>query len=242
MTFRAFLPPPEGHFLRRSVMDKSTSVLFESAANDAEIFSLLAAFYNCNPEQDIIDGTRSLNTDEIADEDVKQAVLKIKNYAASTFPHSDEEKLLNLKRDWTKLFRAVSPDYGPKAPYEEVYLAVKNPGLIKELAALYLDADYTRYAELNNRHDYIGIQLDFAAFLSFQRANALNNNDLENYNRLTDLFEDFTVNHIASWFPKFCTEAFKHVRTDFYRGVLGLTYLALFDSSKLPSSYYETVA
>lgn len=223
-------------------MDKSTTEMFEKAANDAEIFSLLAAFYNCNPKQSTIDGTRCLNTDEITDEDVKQAVLKIKNYAVSTFPHTNEEKLLNLKRDWTKLFRAVSPDYGPKAPYEEVYLAVKNSGLIKELAALYLDADYTRYAELNNRHDYIGVQLDFVAFLSFQRANALKENNLKNYNKLTDLSHDFTADHIASWFPKFCNEAFKHVRTDFYRGVLGLTYLALFDSSKLPSSYYETVA
>lgn len=223
-------------------MDKSTTEMFEKAANDAEIFSMLAAFYNYNPEQKIIEGASNLNYEEISDEDVRLAVAKIRNYALSGFPHSSEEKLLNLKRDWTKLFRAVSPDYGPKAPYEEVYLAVKNPGLIKELAALYLDADYTRYAELNNRHDYIGIQLDFVAFLSFQRANALKENNLKNYNKLTDLSHDFTVNHIASWFPKFCNEAFKHVRTDFYRGVLGLTYLALFDSSKLPSSYYETVA
>lgn len=223
-------------------MDNEISLLLENAENDAAVFSLLAAYYNNNPGQEVIDAACTLDTEGIEDKDVKKAIEKIKNYASSTFPYSEEEKLLNIKRDWTKLFRAVSPDYGPKAPYEEMYLDVKNKDLLKKLASFYLEHDYTRYPEVNNRHDYIGIQLDFVAFCALMRIEALKSNNLEEYERITGVSENFISNHIAAWFPKFCTEAFKFVRTEFYKGVLGLTYLTLFDKEVLPESYYTTVA
>ena len=195
-----------------------------TAQNDAEIFGLLASFYNINPEASIVTAMRELRPEDIADNEVAEALEKIKSYAVG-FDERNEGSILAVKKDWTKLFRGLSPTYGPKAPYEELYLQQKDANFLKQLTDLYLDSGYTTYTELMNRQDYIGTQLEFIGVLASFRQYAAENEDLDRHEKLTALADNFMNNHLKPWFREFHAEAQKYVSTDFYRGVLDFTLL-----------------
>ncbi|ADD68864.1 hypothetical protein Dacet_2101 [Denitrovibrio acetiphilus DSM 12809] len=198
-----------------------------AAENDAEIFSLLASFYNMNPELETVVAMRGLTPELVNETEVAEALGKIKSFAEK-FNEKDEDDILAVKRDWTKLFRGIAPDYGPKAPYEELYLKKRDvAGHLKKLTEIYLEAGYTTYAEHLNRQDYIGIQLDFIGTLGLLRMDALEKGDDELYVKLTDTSENFLNEHIKVWFESFYRRAQEHIQTDYFRGVLDLTLLML---------------
>lgn len=206
-------------------MSSTIDMRMTAAENDAEIFSLLAALYNLNPDAKYVTAMRNIDIAGIADDEARAAFEKINNYALNTVTDDENDMMLDLKRDWTKLFRGVSPEYGPKAPYEGLYKNISNTNLLSELTQTYLDAGYCTYAELKNRQDYIGIQLSFLGFLGLLMINALNTENDSEFERLSNLLESFLDAHIRSWFPQFYEEAQKHVNTDYFRGVLDLTLL-----------------
>ncbi|MGE4266790.1 MAG: molecular chaperone [Deferribacterales bacterium] len=198
-----------------------------AAENEAEVFTLLAAFYNINPDLNCVAAMRNIDIEGICDEDFRECFRKITDYAKDTAAGEESESLLDLKRDWTKLFRGVSPEYGPKAPYEALYVGDKGTQLFSELTQLYLDEGYCGYSDLKNRQDYIGIALEFAGFLALLKVNALNCGNTDEYDRLTGCLDSFVGRHIEGWFPMFYEEAQKHVKTEYFKGVLDLTMLML---------------
>ncbi|WP_277656104.1 TorD/DmsD family molecular chaperone [Seleniivibrio woodruffii] len=206
-----------------SVIEEKTM----AAENEAEILLLLAAFYNFNPESSSIDAMKNVDVESIGDDEVRECFRKITGYANDTVAGEESDPVIELKRDWTKLFRGVSPAYGPKAPYEALYTGDKGTKLFSDLTQLYLDEGYCGYSELKNRQDYIGVELDFAGFLALLRVNALNAGDSAEFDRLSEVLESFVRGHVGSWFPQFYKEAQEHIGTDYYRGVLDLTAIML---------------
>lgn len=198
-------------------MDKEYAV--ESAKNDVEIFSLLSAFYNMNPDKQILDAIKAVDTDAIPDLEIKNAFIKMKDYASK----AGDDEITSLKCDWTKLFRGVSPEYGPKPPYEELYGGKKSPEILVELASMYAETGYN-FDGIANRPDYAGIELGYIAMLSALAVNAAINGSEAEYEKYTSLSESF-IRRFNKWFDKFSREAEKYAETDFYRGVLELSRL-----------------
>ncbi len=194
------------------------------AEGDLDTFIMLAAFYNVNPDGKIIEAVKNIEPGDIDDEELKSALEKIVSYAEKTDPEN-EESLIEMKRDWTRLFRGVTPDYGPKPPYEQLHTASAGLDLLSVLAKIYVDNGYDGYEALGNRHDYLGVELDFLTALSGKRVEALGKNDEEEYDKYTVILEEFIDGHIAPWFPSFYEGAMKEAETDFYKGVLELTRL-----------------
>ncbi|MGE4267261.1 MAG: molecular chaperone [Deferribacterales bacterium] len=191
------------------------------AATDEAVFRLLAAFYNINPDMNLVKAVLKLTPEQISDAEIGKCITMIRDFASKV--DEDESLLIELKRDWTKLFRGVAPDYGPKPPYEQLYVGSKGLEVISELADVYFANNYFEFFEINNRHDYIGTELAFVAYLSSLRRIAAESGNVTEYLRLSGLSEDFIRYHICHWAERFCEEAFKHCSTDFYRGVMHLT-------------------
>ena len=195
------------------------------AENNAGVFAALAAFYNTNPDSGLIDMAKGLRPEDAEDAELRTCIMMIKDYA-DTLLSTDDESLAGLKRDWTKLFRGIAPNYGPKPPYEQLYTG-NTPALLGELASAYSAVRYKGQEVFKNRHDYIGIELDFLAHLEGICAAALRENHQEMYKEYADKADNFLDEHVKSWFPAFYDEAMKHAETDFYKGALGLTKILL---------------
>lgn len=208
-------------------MSQIMETRMNDARNDAEIFSLLAAFYNFNPTSKAVSAMRNLDPEGIEDSEVSEAVRKIRDHAMNTVTDDENESMLDIRRDWTKLFRGVAPDYGPQAPYEGLYKGEKGQKLLSDLASTYICKGYSEFGKMNNRQDYLGIELSFVAFLCLLRQNAAENGDKTACDKLTDTVEEFLSLHIRPWFGSFREEALKHVKTDYFKGVLDLTDLIL---------------
>lgn len=212
-------------------MTENNNIIFckEEALSNAEIdratFRLLAAFYNYNPDRNFIEALMNLTSGSVPMNGISSAVSMITKYACEAV--RSDELVTELKRDWTKLFRGVAPDYGPKAPYEQLYVNSGSLKLISVLAQEYQCNGFAEYMEINNRHDYIGTELAYAAHLASLRLTAIETGNFEEYSKYQNMSDSFIENHPANWVGMFCEEAEKHAATDFYRGVLKLTFLTV---------------
>ncbi len=92
----------------------------ETAEAEQATFSMLTAFYNTNPDPQFLRTISALNPVEIEDVEIRKLIECILNSAGGAEP------LLELQRDWTKLFRGVSPDYGPVPPYAQQYIKAQH--------------------------------------------------------------------------------------------------------------------
>lgn len=197
--------------------------------SDAEIFALLASFYLTNPNGLYASSIAKLDVETIKNDAMKKAVKKMCNYAALCGEDESEDNMLELKRDWTKLFRGISPDYGPKPPYAQLFSQSMDIDFLSSLAELYLDVGYTGYKKIDDRLDYIGIILDALAVINLLRKKSVEEENALEYQRLTKIFECITHQYFASWFRKFRKLAKAYVKTPFYDGALELTALVTDD-------------
>jgi TorA maturation chaperone TorD len=193
---------------------------FES---EQALFSLLAAFYNVNPDSELLEAVNELEDDGWDDPKLQNAVELMKSQTKTV---TDEEAILELKRDWTKLFRGVSPDYGPKPPYEQLFSGGDIVEVAGALAKEYADYGFGVEGE---RHDYIGVELGFLVHLAALADVAYKKGDTEAFDAFAEEFDNFLEDHPKRWFSKFKETSLPHASTDFYRGVLEFTDFFLAD-------------
>jgi TorA maturation chaperone TorD len=194
------------------------------AVNDAEIFALLAALYNTNPNEQLVRSLSAIDAGSIEDAEIKAELERITEYAERTAADESGAMLTGLKVDWTKLFRGISPNYGPKPPYEELYCGWQDT--VPALAAFYTENGYHNYTEIDNRPDYIGTQLDFLKALALRKVQAADGENLSEYERLDAIFIKF-AERVKTWFAKFAAQAEKQSDTAFYTSVMRLSGMLL---------------
>ena len=112
------------------VLPSSTFSLERKAA----LCALVGEFFLRNPDTILVRAMKNLDI-TLFDERFTKEFRPIKEYAASCGETEKDEKFLNLKRDWTKLFRGVSPVYGPTAPYACLFLEGNSTQLMEDMAA-----------------------------------------------------------------------------------------------------------
>ncbi|MDR2401019.1 MAG: molecular chaperone TorD family protein [Deferribacteraceae bacterium] len=185
------------------------------------VFTLLTAFYNMNPGNELLGAVKRLEAVGQGADELSNYVSLIKNHAEGVV---DEASMLELKRDWTKLFRGVSPDYGPIPPYEQLFSGGEIAETVGTLANIY--ADYS-FEVQNERHDYIGVEFAFLAHLAALACKSCSEGEAASFERYSKEFYDFFNNHPKRWFSKFKQAALPCASTDFYKGVLEFTELVL---------------
>ncbi|MFV0481816.1 MAG: molecular chaperone TorD family protein [Campylobacteraceae bacterium] len=210
---------------------KNKNKIVEEFQSDAEIFALLASFYLTNPNGVYAKAIAKLDVDNIEDKTMRSVMKKICDYAATCGDDESEPNILELKRDWTKLFRGISPEYGPKPPYAQLFSSATDVAFLSSLAELYLDVGYVGYKKIDDRLDYIGIILDALAVINILRAKSVEDDNEAEYERLGKIFDCITEQYFVSWFKEFQKLALLHVKTPFYKSALELTALVAEDFS-----------
>lgn len=194
---------------------------------EAALCSLLSELFLRNPDAALVKTFREIDPASLAlPEGAAEAISRMKTYAEAAGETEDDLGFLNLKRDWTKLFRAVSPGYGPTAPYGILFLKGVTQETMAELAALYLDGGYDGFQKLQNRIDYIGTEFQYVATVDLQLLDALSHGAKEEAGRLELCRARFLAEFFSPWVKRYAQEAARFAQTDFYAGALELARIA----------------
>ncbi len=203
----------------------------------AKLFHFLAGIYNHQPDHDLAVNLKSFGTQQIQhlvenaqeNSQVVEGFSALSEYIYQIQDLGVEKIKEDLAVDWTRLFRGVSPDYGPKPPYESVYRAEGKEDqsqMTKVLSSLMAEYQQERVVinrENRNRPDYIGLELGFVGYLLDQADRAEDQENFEESQVYAQRAAQFITNHLETWIYRYIKEAEKYVETGFFRGVMLIT-------------------
>jgi TorA maturation chaperone TorD len=201
---------------------EDASELVENARARAGMYSFLANLFNQRPDLELVRRLREMGSEgmnigvgqgEISQE-VEEGLREMASFIDATQGQPEERVEQDLAVDWTRLFRGVSPSYGPPPPYEGVYIegAGSPSDILQMIMQTYHKFSVDVDEQAANRPDYIGIELDFLRYLDEEKAR-----DFQGAQR------DFLSRHLGRWVDKFCDRALQEAKTGFYRGFIRLT-------------------
>lgn len=133
---------------------------------------------------------------------------------------SKEDAELRLQVEWTRLFRGVAKGYSPPPPYESVYRdGLLGGPTVVSVTQLYARNGVGLSSKSTEMPDYIGVEFKFMSTLASKEAEAWSA-DTSKALELIDVQRQFARDHLRPWVPRFCAEATKVAKTDFYRAVI----------------------
>jgi len=155
-----------------------------------------------------------------APEKLKEGMRNLREFIEASEGRSAEEMHLDISVERTRLFRGISPEYGPPPPFELVYqegaggerMMLTMLDLLKEYSAISFPVPP------RERPDYIGVELAFMAFLCEKEIEAREGGKTANV--LLDIQKKFLDEHLIRWIPRFCERIVLESKLDFYRGIV----------------------
>src|SRR3972149_11901 len=101
-----------------------------------------------------------------AHREITEGAALMRTYLENTGDFDHEELARQLGLDRTRLYRGVSPRSGVRPPYEALWIGTAGEAdLLHELARIYREGGFTLKADVHDRLDYIGAQLNFLELL-----------------------------------------------------------------------------
>lgn len=155
---------------------------------------------------------------------------RMKGHFAAVQDCPEEQVVQDLAVDWTLAFRGVNPGTGPCPPYAGAWLAADAVGVDVMMAI------NSRYVEKGlgvgggklNRMDYLGVELEFVAYLLEQCAAVVAS---EQRCAMAAEAATFVDEYILSWLPRYRADVEAKCKTEFWKGYLELLEVALQDVS-----------
>lgn len=211
-----------------------TAVDSQTLAESARARAAFAAFLNLHfmtlPDEAFVEQMRSpacaemlerIQHDPSAGPDLAAGAAHMRAALEATRaePPAALAQMLGVER--TRLYRGVTPRFGPPPPYEMVWSKTfADVTLLTALAARYRDAGLMQAADSRERADYIGVELDFVQALAAQEAEAWTAGAHGQAASLRAAQRSFMDQHLAAWVPAYVEQALGHAQTGFYRGHL----------------------
>jgi putative dimethyl sulfoxide reductase chaperone len=210
-------------------MALNTQEMIQMAQARASLYSFASLPFNALPNLAFVQHIRgsayvsaleALADDKSLPEDVTTGASLMQGFVCSTGDKDESALSDELGVDRTRLYRGVSPSYGPPPPYEAVWTKAGTPvtELLQAVARTYREAGVVLSPETKERIDYVGIQLDFSQQLALREAEAWDAGEPERAKALIQEQLAFLTGHLTHWVPLFVERALPQAQTDFYRG------------------------
>jgi len=134
-----------------------------------------------------------------------------------------EQCLINLSKDWTRLFRGVERN-GLLPPYESLYRTGRlQEKPAQEIYRLFSLMGVRVPEEWHQPSDYIGVELDFMRFLCAKEHQAWEKQEMDSLLEVAEKERSFLEDHLDLWISDFCEKMAEQAHEDFYRGIARLT-------------------
>ncbi len=197
----------------------------------ATFSSLLSVHFLNIPDKDFVPRLRSRQfiawLEQLAGEtgvqpQIAEGASLMHRFLLATWDQPAEQLVQTLGVDRTRLYRGVSPVYGPPPPYEAEWVPAPQgtSALLQQIAGLYHAGGLVQAPDSNERLDYIGIQLGYLKQLAAVEAGHWQAGDAGQACQVYSLQKSFFLEHLARWVPDFVEKALTYAQTDFYRGHL----------------------
>src|SRR5512141_1208219 len=176
------------------------------ARTRAAFTSFLSVHFTTLPEAGFVERMRhgdltamleAVVNDESVDGDLASGTTLMRDYLNETRAVETPELAQELGVDRTRLYRGLSPTYGPPPPYEMVWSKTKpDVSLLVELAGTYREMGLSPSPEMVERMDYLGVELDFMRELALREAAAWDLNSPESALKLLETQRTFMDEHL----------------------------------------------
>jgi TorA maturation chaperone TorD len=188
----------------------------------ASLHSLLAQGFNY-PDEKLVKGVQSGEFLDCMQESLtvlghsslKNVIESCRKECVSK-KSSEAEVLLELERDYTRLFFASKPRLAYL--FESVYREGK---LLQDstfqIARLYSDAGLKLSEEFRLPPDHIAVELEFLAFLVFKEIEGINNANKEQVEYARELQGLLISEHLRAFARNLAERVAEHARTTFYQ-------------------------
>jgi len=207
-----------------------TTFCIENVQEREVLLRFLSLMVNVQPDIQFVQNIKNFDLKGISEsfdnEDptskISLGVTEISDFLNETSHQKEEEVVSNLAVDWNRLFRGVSPGFGPTPPYEGLYLEDSANGseLLMQLIRIYNQAFLSNSKFKPDRPDYLGIELEFLKHLAEKEIAAWKALEPDAIQRDSILFKIFFEEHPKRWVNKYCNAALSASNTKFYQGVI----------------------
>lgn len=205
--------------------------LAEIAKTRATFLAFLNVHFTTLPDATFVQRIRSdeflsvlqaLAGDEMLSADLTTGAALMRDYVRATLDMAVPQLSDALGVDRTRLYRGVSPQYGPPPPNEAVWIKSNDSvsAVLVAIAEVYRQSEMAVAPSAHERLDYIGVELDFHYQLAQCEADAWLAGDSIKARGLLKRQAGFIREHLLQWVPAYIAKALTMVETDFYRGHL----------------------
>jgi TorA maturation chaperone TorD len=159
---------------------------------------------------------------EEVQKEIEKGLRLIRGYVSKNDLHL-EKSLINLSKDWTRLFRGVDIK-GLLPPYESVYRTGRlqeKPS--QEIHRLFVKRGIRIPEQWHQPPDYIGVELDFMRLLCIKEQEAWERKRLDSIYEVLEEENSFLENHLGLWISIFCKKMAREAHEDFFKGIARLT-------------------
>jgi TorA maturation chaperone TorD len=157
-----------------------------------------------------------------AQKEIEKGLRLCRDYVSKKDLHL-EKSLINLSKDWTRLFRGVDIK-GPLPPYESVYrIGRLQEKPSQEVHRLFAKKGMRIPEQWHQPPDYIGVELDFMRLLCITEKQAWERKRLDSVYQVLEEEDSFLENHLGLWISIFCEKMPNEAREDFFKGIARLT-------------------
>ncbi len=137
-----------------------------------------------------------------------------------------EENSTQLMVEFTRLFRGIKKGYGPPPPYESIYRGERRVigQVTLDVMQMYQNANFVFSDDYyTGPLDYLGVELQFMAFLCQSEMDAWKNNKDDEAKKFLELEKKFLNLHLLQIIPKFSEKVVQQATEKFYISVVKLT-------------------
>lgn len=191
----------------------------------SDAFAFLAAILNNPPNEEMIAELRKRSHEvELPLQKESGSYHLIAGYLNNSKYKPAATLAQELLVEWTRLFRGISPVYGPQPPYAGVYSSEDGVGVntIMAITQMYSAHGLGIREDKHNRMDYLGTQLDFISILTKRAAQEAKSGNLEAEEAIRTDILDFLQNYLLPWVDEYVDKAREYAKTDFFTGYLVL--------------------
>lgn len=189
----------------------------------SDAFAFLATILNKQPNEEMIVQLRKIyNEEELPLQKVVGSYHLMARYLNESEHKPTATVVQELSVEWTRLFRGISPAYGPQPPFAGIYISEDGVGVntVMGITQMYSAHGLGTREDKHNRMDYLGTQLDFISILTKRAAQEAKLGNCTAVESIRIDILNFLHKYLLSWVDKFVDKAREYAQTDFFKGYL----------------------
>ena len=197
----------------------------------ASFYAFLNIYFTVLPDEQFVQSVRkdefcgvldNLKRDGEVHPEIAEGARLMRAYVSATKDLEPKRLAERLGVDRTRLYRGITPNFGPPPPYEALWIGNANDvtEVLQEISQIYGKSEFTVADDTHERLDYIGIELDYLEQLVQKEISAREMQDFDRVRSAVECQYTFCGHHLGEWAPNYITTALEYADTDFYEGHL----------------------